>query len=97
VGEDGHKLTGSAQLRRAGGLLQHGAAFLKPYGVSNERFTHLLFDTVQTHYSQELAPFPMEPLQAELAALCETYCKSSGEILPSAPVTSGSHLDPASF
>lgn len=43
VAMNGHKLAGSAQLRRAGGLLQHGAAFLQSYGLGYADFSAALF------------------------------------------------------
>lgn len=96
---NGDKLCGSAQLRRQGGILQHGAAFLKPYGIPSEAFTQTLFAVVAEHYGLTvLEPFPLahEAFASRLSALEADYRKSSGEILASASVTSGSHLDPAS-
>ncbi len=43
----GMKVVGSAQLRREGGILQHGAAFLKPFGIQPDSFSQALFSTVQ--------------------------------------------------
>lgn len=120
LGRDGQKLTGSAQLRRQGGILQHGAAFLKLYGVSNETFTRVLFETAAKTFSSPpipsqatdadssvvlsgpgsgagpLAEFPMKLIQSKLEMLEEAYRKESAGILASAPITSGSHLVPAS-
>jgi lipoate-protein ligase A len=97
VGGDGRKLSGSAQLRRQGGLLQHGAAFLKPYGVENDAFSRMLFTVVAEHTGQVPSAFSLETIEALLSPLEESYRKVSGEILASASVTSGSHLEPASF
>lgn len=99
VGEDGKKLTGSAQLRRTGGLLQHGAAFLEPYGISEAQFYQALTESTASTLKQSAQPWPvtlldnLEPLRLELEAL---YWKESGEILDSASTINGSHLVPAS-
>lgn len=99
VGEDGKKLTGSAQLRRAGGLLQHGAAFLEPYGVTEAAFNRALFDATEKNFGLPLQPFEeslFPGFNDSLAELEAAYWKESGEILANAPVISGSHLEPAS-
>ena len=99
VGEDGKKLTGSAQLRRSGGLLQHGAAFLEPYGVTEAAFNQALFETTENTFGQSLLPFEKGffPGFGDLLTELEVaYRKESGGILASAPVISGSHLEPAS-
>ncbi len=99
VGEDGKKLTGSAQLRRASGLLQHGAAFLEPYGVTGAAFNQALFETTENTFGQPLLPFEerfFPGFGALLAELEATYRKESGGILASAPIISGSHLESAS-
>ncbi len=97
VAENGQKLAGSAQLRRAGGLLQHGAAFLKPYGVSESAFASRLFHTVAQAYGlPALADFPLASVRDLLAERQAAYIKESGEILARASTTSGSHLAPAS-
>lgn len=102
LNSQGDKLAGSAQLRRAGGLLQHGAAFLKPYGISSAAFHHALTDSAGEAFSQrtealELTPFDLKSIEALLCGLESDYRKSSGEILASASTTAGSHLAPASF
>ncbi|MBY0403890.1 MAG: hypothetical protein K2X66_08320, partial [Cyanobacteria bacterium] len=43
----GQKLCGSAQLRRAGGILQHGSTFLKPYGIGYSAFHQCLKEQIQ--------------------------------------------------
>jgi lipoate-protein ligase A len=53
---EGHKVAGSAQLRRQGGLLQHGSAFLASYGVSGKRFSNSLFNTIERTLRQPLSP-----------------------------------------
>jgi lipoate---protein ligase len=42
---NGRKLLGTAQLRRQGGLLLQGSAFLQPYGVSVQAFQEAFFKT----------------------------------------------------
>jgi lipoate-protein ligase A len=97
LASDGQKLAGSAQLRRAGGVLQHGAAFLQPYQVQAKDFSQALFDTVAAHYSTTPEAYPLQAIQSLLAQLEAGYLKTSGEILASASTTNGSHLEPASF
>ena len=100
MADNGQKLAGSAQLRRAGGLLQHGAAFLKPYGVTPHEFTEALFTAVAAHYGRQsqgiLPSFEVRRLDRELTQLKADYIRESGAILESASTTSGSHLEPAS-
>lgn len=99
VGEDGKKLTGSAQLRRSGGLLQHGAAFLEPYGVTEAAFNQALFDSTEKNFDQPLQPFNtglLPGFSTVFADLEAAYWKESGGILASASVISRSHLEPAS-
>lgn len=93
---DGRKLTGSAQLRRAGGLLQHGAAFLKPHHIEPERFSQALFDTVSQAYGCTAQPFPLAMVAARQHALEAVYRNESGEIWASVLTTNGSHNAPAS-
>jgi lipoate-protein ligase A len=93
---DGKKLAGSAQLRRLGGILQHGAAFLKPYGVTYAQFSEQLFQTVVEFAQATPEPFPLALVQPLHQQLEVAYLKASGEILASASTTSGSHLAPAS-
>lgn len=97
----GKKLMGSAQLRRSGGLLQHGAAFLEPWGVSEETFSHALFDAVKSRFVQgSITDYPaealktIEPLRLKLES---DYIRASEVILDKASTTTGSHLEPASF
>jgi lipoate-protein ligase A len=100
LGKDGQKLTGSAQLRRAGGLLQHGAAFLAPYGVDELMYNQALFEATAQAFQQPVQPFPAEAFTAlmpQLKALQADYAKDSGEILAKAPTIKGSHLVPDSF
>lgn len=99
VDSSGQKLAGSAQLRRQGGLLQHGSAFIKPLGLDSARFSQALFDAVSAHYGEAtLAPYPRadEALES-LEVLIQRYSKESGDILARLSTTKGSHLIPASF
>lgn len=57
-GANGQKVSGGAQLRRAGGLLHQGTVFLEPFGVSGDAFSQALEATVR----RALGP----------AALCQT-------------------------
>lgn len=99
VGEDGKKLSGSAQLRRSGSLLQHGAAFLEPYGISESIFHQVLMETTAKQFNQPVLPLDADAM-AEIEPLRNTleqaYRKESGEILDNASTISGSHLTPAS-
>lgn len=100
VGEDGKKLTGSAQLRRSGGLLQHGAAFLQPYAISESQFHQALIEITATTFHQAVTPIPAEWLAAAEPKRLElevAYRNESREILDNASTISGSHLEPASF
>jgi lipoate-protein ligase A len=100
LGATGQKIAGSAQLRRAGGILQHGAAFLEPYGVNEPRFFAALCQVTAQEYNQTiqyLSDAQVEAMLPDLQALQQAYCKSSVEILDSASTTSLSHLLPASF
>lgn len=47
LSENGDKLCGMAQARQKGALLQHGAAFLAPWGISPKAFQVQLFKTIQ--------------------------------------------------
>lgn len=68
--EDGRKLLGSAQLRRFGGLLQHGSVFLAPYAVSARDFSQALFAEVAEVTGQPLEPFEaFTPIAAPVHAL----------------------------
>lgn len=97
IAENGQKLAGSAQLRRSGGLLQHGAAFLAPYGIPEPALAEALFAAVaEAHRQPDVPAFPMAVLDAERLRLEAAYSQESGEILERASTTSGSHLAPAS-
>lgn len=98
VDTEGRKLCGSAQLRRAGGLLQHGSAFINPYQIAPQQFTQVLFRAVAQYYGQPEAPSfrPDDEFQEQLDRLKKAYSKESTEILDRASTTEGSHLDPAS-
>lgn len=56
VTPEGKKLAGSAQLRRHGGLLQHGSAFLTPYTISGPVFSQRLFTLLEATLKQPLLP-----------------------------------------
>jgi lipoate-protein ligase A len=100
LGKDGQKLSGSAQLRRAGGLLQHGAAFLSPYGVEEHAFSQALFSATAQAFQQPLEVYPAEALallRDNLSALQANYAKLSGEMWAKVSTIKGSHLAPDSF
>ncbi len=100
LGPEGKKLTGSAQLRRSGGLLQHGAAFLAPYGVTEAMFSQALFEATAQAFDRPVVPYPQSHWEALVPAyqtLQASYAKSSGAILAKVPTISGSHFTPDSF
>lgn len=99
LGEDGKKLTGSAQLRRSGGLLQHGAAFLQPYGVAEDIYYQALLRASVQAFQQPVQAFTLGTFEGLLQLfqdLQADYARASGEILANVPTISGSHLEPAS-
>lgn len=96
---DGEKLSGSAQLRRAGGLLQHGAAFLAPWGIQEDAFFEALCQVSAATFGQPfnaLSSLQVEALIADWPHWLEVYASASNEMLASVSTTSGSHLLPAS-
>jgi lipoate-protein ligase A len=94
--ESGRKFVGSAQVRRAGAILQHGAIFFPPGTTAETRdaFDAALFNRVANALAlkPEVPPEPDEGLKALLRA----YGREAAGILASASTTSGSHLTPAS-
>lgn len=96
----GRKIAGCAQLRRSGGMLQHGAAFLKPFGVSEQNFSRALFQVVAENYGRATVPdFPAEAspgFAGIFSRRLEVYTKESAGMLDKALTTAGSHLTPAS-
>jgi lipoate-protein ligase A len=92
---DGHKVAGAAQLRRHGGLLQHGAAFVQPFGVSAnalDRMLRMVFNEELGKASTMLEPDDEEDIYALWQALISHYKAEAERLL----TTSGSHLLPAS-
>lgn len=95
----GEKVAGSAQLRRQGAILQHGAAFLKPFSIDANRFDQTLFHTLEGVFA---APIITLDPQAEPAIntlrkqLQKDYASEATSILDKLATTSGSHLLPAS-
>jgi lipoate---protein ligase len=93
----GRKICGSAQLRRQNGILQHGAAFLTDYGLSQAPFTQALFRAVAAYYDQaDLVAFPIELIDTHWQQLTEDYIRESADIWASFSTSMGSHLEPAS-
>ncbi len=96
----GRKIAGCAQLRRDGGILQHGAAFLDPYAVSAPDFSNALFRAVARYYGKTALPeFPARDNPAFVQMLLErmdAYNRESAGTLTRASTTAGSHLTPAS-
>ncbi len=95
VDPTGKKRVGSAQLRRQGGILQHGSIFYSPKEYPVAELTPLLFQAVQAAY----ATTPMVAFPTDTLALTErvhAYNKESGEIVAKACTTAGSHFVPAS-
>lgn len=96
---DGQKLSGSAQLRRAGGILQHGAAFLGAWGIQESAFFEALCKASTATFGgpvNVMSSLEAEALITDWPHWLGAYANSSGEILASASTTSGSHLLPAS-
>lgn len=96
VDDKGQKLAGSAQLRRQGGLLQHGATFIKQYGATEaELFRQLTAISAERTQSTPQA-FVMDWVRDLHQTLQADYLRLSKEIWDRASTTSGSHLVPAS-
>ncbi len=96
---DGQKLSGSAQLRRSGGILQHGAAFLGAWGIRENAFFEALCQASTATFGEPvnvLSSLEAEALITDWPQWLELYAKASKEILDSVSTTSGSHLLPAS-
>ncbi len=95
----GKKVAGCSQLRRNGGILQHGAAFLTPHGVSRTLFSQALFQEVACYYGQKhiaFLSFKKTEWESILYGRIEELCRESAGILEKASTTTGSHLKPAS-
>ncbi|MBX2861803.1 MAG: hypothetical protein KTR14_11265 [Vampirovibrio sp.] len=95
----GNKICGSAQLRRAGGILQHGAAFLPelPNTVAPvTTFRNALYKAVASHYKVKTLSFIEDSdtlyqrFQTLKAQLLPSYESASRDILSKASITSGS-------
>lgn len=99
LAQDGKKVSGAAQLRRQGGLLHHGAAFLKPYGLDATPFEAHLKAVMQADLqrSPSLLDIAGEPaLQAKWTHFKTCYTAEVETIWAKLSTTSGSHLVPAS-
>lgn len=99
LARDGKKLSGSAQLRRSGGLLQHGAAFLAPWEIQEKAFFEALCQVGASTFGEPctvLSSLQAEALIADWPQWLEVYARASNEILDKVSTTSGSHLLPAS-
>lgn len=96
----GQKVAGSAQLRRNGGILQHGAAFLKPFNTSAEAFNTALYTVLskatQNQPVETFHPEAHPDFMAILERHQQAVCEESETLLSKLATTSGSHLDPAS-
>lgn len=96
---DGSKVAGAAQWRASHGILQHGAAFINPEGISAQSFD----TTLQNIITADLGR-PAKPLQPQLEYRLNTlwntqqeaYKADSAAILAKCATTSGSHLAPDS-
>lgn len=96
---DGRKLCGSAQLRRAGGLLQHGSAFVTSPEIEEAAFLGALRQSVQAHFGlpvEVLSVAELLTLLSDWPAWRSRYESSSKAIWERASTTTGSHLLPAS-
>ncbi len=93
----GKKVAGCSQLRRDGGILQHGAAFILPYELQAEHLTQALFKAVASHYGEAYLPsFDLEELVEPLNQRFRELRSESAGILAKASTTTGSHFTPAS-
>lgn len=97
--ENGRKVAGSAQLRRHGGILQHGAAFLKPFHIPAKLFDRALRQIIETRLDSP--PILWDPEQDELflaqfQCLQKRYAEEAEQIAVRLSTTTGSHLLPAS-
>lgn len=96
----GQKISGSAQLRRANGILQHGAAFLQAYDIQEADLFQALCQVTEAAFQHPVEIWTAAQVMAclpELERLREVYCNESMQIWEKASTTSGSHLEPASF
>lgn len=96
----GKKIVGSAQLRRANGILQHGAVFVAGYGCTTEAFHQQLVQTVTQAIRKTAEPFPeaweTQPSFMAVQNRYADYSRESAGSLASVSTIIGSHLDPAS-
>jgi len=98
----GHKIAGSAQLRRSSGILQHGSAFVKAHPISEPQLAAALFTAASQHYNTPLQPLPEDAsFWKHLPELTRRYQREASSLVQSSldktPTRSGSHLEPASF
>ncbi len=98
LAEDGQKVCGSAQLRRQHGILQHGAAFVQPFGIAATQMDSALQSVITKELGQEPALFDLEAptFQSLWQSLELNYASEAKSIRERLATTSGSHLVPAS-
>ncbi len=100
LNQAGQKISGSAQLRRASGILQHGAAFLQAYGIEEADLFQALCRVTEAEFGHSVEIWTAAQAVAclpELERLRDIYRNESMQIWEKASTTSGSHLEPASF
>ncbi len=100
--KDGRKIAGAAQCRRQNGLLQHGAAFIKPYNISEEALLRAIEAQVrQRHKGADFSNLELESFDTRLSGILAekraSYLKALSGSFASKATNSGSHLAPASF
>ena len=98
----GQKIAGCAQLRRQGGILQHGSAFISAYNVSETRLAQALWQAASKQYHVPVKSFHLQETDLRtFHALMDAYQREvrslSQSMVASTATTSGSHSVPASF
>ncbi len=95
---EGQKVAGAAQLRRHKGILQHGAAFVKPFGISAVQFDQSLRNVITEALGDisRLSLKDEQALQGKWDDLKKAYRLEAETTLTRLLMTSGSHLVPAS-
>ncbi len=96
---DGTKVAGAAQLRRKYGIMQHGAIFAAPFGVSAETVDQALFKLLSARVPKPfdiLDPNRTKALADQWAMMKDRYSTETSQIVMRLSTTAGSHFVPAS-
>lgn len=99
LNEQGQKIGGSAQLRRAGGLLHQGALFAPGLIYQEAELAHAMAEVLRLHYRQPIewvSPAQSVQLYPDFLKLRAAYTNHSQLILESVSTISGSQRVPAS-